>query len=209
MFILALIIKSIFTNNTQKRNYFFSSKLLFIFLLLINNHQIISAHLNEKNETILVYALSGICNVSSCGGNSLCSVDHGLCNLGICECKPGYTTPKEDKIYRCCYEQKSSVTAFFLEAIFLFGAGHFYVGNKTIGITKAIIYFILLVTFFIISFRVCFRKDKFQPGGNFYMRIIRSACLLICGCTFIIWQMVDAVMFCYGGHTDSNGVDLY
>ena len=204
MVILDKITKKIFSSHIHNINFFSPLKTLFIFLLITNIYQIKS----NKNEIIRVYTLYGVCNITV-NESSLCSAEHTeSCSNGICKCKEGYTTPKEDKIYQCCYEQKSAKTAFLLEAFLGFGAGHFYVGDN-VSYIKALIYFILFVVFIITIFRVCFRKDKFQTGGNFYLRILRSACLIICGCTFIIWQMVDSVMFSLRGYKDKNGVELY
>ena len=53
-----------------------------------------------------------------------------------------------------------------------------------------------------------YQKNRFTSDSNIIIKMCRSFCVLACGCTFIIWQMIDSVMFSLGGYSDENGVDL-
>ena len=171
-----------------------------------------SIHISTNMEQkITITSLQGECTLIPCG-DSFCSILGGICeetpNGKICKCKDDFTTPEEDEFYNCCYKQKSSLKAFFLEACLGFGAGHFYVGNKNLGIAKAIIYSILFLSTLIICFRRIFQKNRFDFDSSIIVKICKTFCILACGCTFIIWQMVDSVMFSLGGYTDEKGVKL-
>lgn len=165
---------------------------------------------NEQQE-ITLSLLQGDCNLIPCG-NSFCSTEGGNCedteSGKVCKCKGGFTTPKEDEFYNCCYKQKSSLKAFFLEACLFFGVGHFYIGNTKLGIIKAIVYSILLLSTIIICLRRFYQKNKFVFDSNIIVKMFKTFCVLICGCTFIIWQMIDSVLFSLGGYTDERGVKL-
>ena len=188
--------------------------LLFLQIILIQINYILgkSIHLytNEEQE-ITLSLLQGECTLKPCG-NTFCSNNGGSCENTskgrVCKCKKHFTTPKEDEFYNCCYKQKSGLKAFFLEAIFIFGFGHFYVGNSKLGTIKAIVYAILFLSTIIICCRNLNQKKRFVFDSNIFIKIFKTLCVLVCGCTFIIWQMVDSVMFCLGGYTDENGVQL-
>ena len=147
-----------------------------------------------------------ICQVSECAKTFFCS-NFSSCNISekTCDCDLGYTSKKEDGIVKCCYQQKRRLRAFLLETFITFGAGHYYVGKFKLFIIKLVIYILLILTNVIIVLMGWFKKDKF----NFNLNFIRSACLLLCGCTFIGWQIIDAVLFMLGGYNDVNGVELY
>ena len=89
-----------------------------------------------------------------------------------------------------------------------FGLGHFYVGNKKLGIIKVIVYTILLVPTILIILRRLYQKQRFIFDRNIIIKMFKTLWVLICGCTIIIWQMIDSVLFCLGGYTDNNGVKL-
>lgn len=147
-----------------------------------------------------------ICNVEECANSFFCS-SHSRCdtNESRCDCLLGYTSKKEDGIVKCCYKQKQKLKAFLLETFITFGAGHYYVGKFKLFIIKLVIYILLILTNVIIVLMGWLKKEKF----NFHLNFIRSACLLLCGCTFIGWQTIDAVLFLLGGYKDVNGVELY
>ena len=90
----------------------------------------------------------------------------------------------------------------------MFGFGHFYVGNNKLGIIKDIVYGILFVSTLIIFLRRIYQKNRFVFDSNIFIKMFKTLCILTCGCTFIIWQMIDSVMFCLGGYTDEKGVSL-
>ena len=186
----------------------------FLLIIIIQINQSISKSIfinTDLEKEITISSVQGKCTLVPCG-NSFCSKEGGICEETStgknCKCKSDFTTPKEDEFYSCCYEQKSSLKAFFLEACLGFGAGHFYVGNTRIGIIKAVAYSILLLITFTICFRKFYQKNRFASGSNIIIKMCRSFCVLACGCTCIIWQMIDSVMFSLGGYTDENGVAL-
>jgi len=198
----------------MEKNNILKDIIYFLFIIIIQISQSISKSTlinTNLEQEITISSLQGECTLIPCG-ISFCSKEGGICEESstgkVCKCKSDFTTPEEDELYNCCYEQKSSLKAFFLEACLGFGAGHFYVGNKRIGIIKAIVYSILLLITFMICFRKFYQKKRFSSDSNIIIKMCRSFCVLACGCTFIIWQMIDAVMFSLGGYSDENGVDL-
>ena len=192
-----IVINILFFHILSSQIHFISGKSIHIF--------------TDEEQSITLSLLQGECTLIPCG-NSFCSKIGGNCqntaNGKVCKCKKEFTTPKEDEFYNCCYKQKSGLKAFFLEAIFVFGFGHFYVGNTRLGVTKVIIYAILFLFTLIIFCRRYYQKNKFIFDTNIFVKMFKTLCVLACGCTFIIWQMVDSVMFCLGGYTDKNGVKL-
>ena len=187
-------------------------KQLFLFFLIASLNinltlcKYFHIYTNEKQKLTLSL-LQGECTLIPCG-NSFCSIIGGICEEEICKCKKYYTTPKEDEFYNCCYKQKSAIKAFLLEAILFFGLGHFYVGNNKLGIIKAIVYTILFLFTLVICIRRIYQKNRFVIDSNIFIKMFKTLCVLSCGCTFIIWQMIDSVMFCLGGYTDGKGVKL-
>ena len=192
-----------------------SSKIVLIILFF----HIISVQINfilgksiyistDGEKAITLSLLQGECNLIPCG-DTFCSTKGGKCKNNNCKCNEGFTTPKEDEFYNCCYKQKSWLKAFLLEAFFIFGFGHFYVGNNKLGTTKAIIYAIFFLSTLIIICRRYYQKNRLVFDSNIFVKMFKTLCVLACGCTFIIWQMIDSVMFCLGGYTDKNGVNLY
>lgn len=175
------------------------------FLLLISLSSSSYIPLQFQSKTIQ-YDKNTLCTVSVCGTNFFCS-STSKCNTSnyTCECDPGYTSKEEDGIVKCCYQQKNKLTAFLLETFIGFGAGHYYVGKTSLFATKLIIYVVLIITTLIVVLTSCLKRDKY----NFNLNFIRSVCILLCGCVFVGWQIIDAVLFMLGGYNDSNGVELY
>ena len=161
--------------------------------------------LQTQNRTIQ-YDKDTKCTISECGSSFFCS-SNSKCNESnfTCECNPGYQSKEDDGIVKCCYQQKNKLTAFLLETFIGFGAGHYYVGKKTLFISKLLIYIVLTITTLIVVLTSCLKRDKY----NFNLNFIRSVCILLCGCVFVGWQIIDAVLFMLGGYNDGNGVELY
>ena len=202
-------------NEKSKIRLLTINKILFYLIIIsfiINPVLTKSIHVytNSKQE-ITLSLLQGECTLIPCG-DSFCSINGGICedteSGKVCKCKKDFTTPKEDEFYSCCYKQKSSLIAFILEACLIFGIGHFYVGNKKLGMIKAIVYGIL----FLFSLAICCgrfcRKNKYVSDSSIITKILKIFCILACGCTFVIWQMIDSVMFNIRGYTDERGVEL-
>lgn len=156
-------------------------------------------------------------NVIICD-SSYCSITGGDCiKLSYntsdekeeeCICKQGFKTIEDDYFYKCSYRQKSYRMAFFLEFVVGFGAGHFYIGNKTIGYTKLIIYLVLFIS--LISLTLYKSKiSAIERENSFCFRFIKSLCFLSFGLIYFTWQLIDAVLFCLGEYKDNNEIELY
>ena len=192
------------------------NKKIFFFLIIAIKFTFIltkSIHIfSNSQQEITLSLLQGECTLIPCG-DSFCSINGGNCedtsSGKVCKCKNGFTTPEEDDFYKCCYEQKSALLAFILEALLIFGVGHFYVGNIKLGIIKAIVYAILLSSSLIICLKKLYNKNRFIFNSNVIIKMFKTICILACGCTIIIWQMTDSVLFCLGIYTDHNGIQLY
>lgn len=169
--------------------------------------------IGAEKKTSVVETEYGDCVVSACGTDSFCALgNNGTCveveQTFQCQCKKGFTTSAEDSLYQCCYKQKSSVVAFLLEIFLGFGVGHFYVGNIYFGIVKCVLYCILFISIIII----CIRRFRFKGqdiDNSFLLKLFRTVCFLLCGCTYVAWQMIDSVLFSLGGYNDANGMPLY
>ena len=195
-------------------NLLIKNKKLIFLIITINIYYILSKTIHvysDSEQQITLTLLQGECTLIPCG-NTFCSKRGGRCEETesgkICKCLPGFTTPEEDEFYNCCYKQKSGIKAFFLEACLFFGVGHFYVGNKKLGIIKLIVYSVFFLSMLFICFRRFYQKKRFIFDSNIIIKMFKTLWILASGCTVIIWQMVDSVMFCLGGYTDENGVKL-
>ncbi len=167
---------------------------IFVFCFFI---QFVKSEL--KNSYSIKYSDEITCELTKCG-NQLCS-SNGVCTNNTCVCNPQYTSKNDDGIIKCCYKQKALMTAFYYE-LFGFGIGHKYVGNDSLFIKKLITYVVLLVSvsFFIVY--CCFHKKE-------NVKYFRNLLILIGGFIYIIWQIVDAVLFLSNAYTDNNKVDLF
>ena len=153
----------------------------------------------------------GECLVKYCGEGA-CAINNADCltnetsGLTYCSCRDGFITFPNDDSYECCYEQKSSTTAIFLEMFISFGFGHFYVGNVFIGMIKALVYSILTISCGLILWRI-FRSTGNQ-GKSLIFKFTCTICLLLCSCAYIGWQIIDSILFSIGGYVDKNGAPL-
>ena len=187
-----------------------NKKILFLLIIAIKINFMLtkSIHIYSNSEQeITLSLLQGECTLIPCG-DLFCSINGGRCEDGICKCNNGFITPEEDDFYNCCYQQKSALLAFILEALLIFGIGHFYVGNNKLGIIKAIVYTILFISSLIICLKRIYNKKRFIFNSNIVSKIFKTLCILVCGCTFIIWQITDSVLFCLGIYTDNKGIKL-
>ena len=148
----------------------------------------------------------GVCKVKRCKTLSLCS-SHSTCdeNTGICKCDKGYASKGDDGVVFCCYAQKAKYKAFVYEFLLGFGIGHKYIGNDHIFYIKFFVYVFFVISsigFCVLSF--FFKNDEI----SFSMKFTRTLFFLLCGCTFICWQIIDGVMIMLDGYKDENGVEL-
>ena len=158
-------------------------------------------------QTITIETDYGFCEVSSCN-NVFCAEKGGLCGTESCNCKKGYTSTDETNLVKCCYKQKSALSAFFLEFFVSFGSGHFYIGNMTRGIIKLSIYSFFIILVIVILIKSWLDKKNHNIANNAF-RIFRIVTLISFSFLYVAWQMVDSVMFIMGGYRDKNGIELY
>lgn len=210
-------------NNEEKKKKYICICLFFFFILnvcqLMKGQKINLKYLQEsKNETspFNVETDFGTCSVIHCG-NEVCAVGpNAQCSASNttnnrlnyqCNCNQGYITYKKNEVFQCCYQQKNAITALLIEFFLGFGAGHFYIGNIFIGSLKAVVYSIFYLSGSIILVKII--KQNENEGRPFLLKFTSSICLMLCSCTYIIWQIVDSILFSIGGYTDGNGANLY
>jgi hypothetical protein len=173
---------------------------------------------NEQNTNNKNYTTKEVttnygdkCIVRPCG-DLVCADDpNAECQLvegkETCVCKDGFITFNEDSPLRCCYKQKNGLLAILLEFIVSFGIGHFYVGNYLMGSIKAVIYFIFGVSALITLIGMITNKKRNERP--FLLKVFSNVCMLSCCCIYIVWQIVDLILFNLSIHKDGNGANLY
>lgn len=173
-----------------------SSKVIFLRSLQTSNEDQCTTNLTSK----------------SCGTDN-CNVIGGNCVNSLCVCKSGYITrttlisKNNAPQIKCCYQQKSQLTAFLLEFIFSFGFGHFYRGDNLVGCLK----FFLYLGLYIVDGYLLYYKKKQVENENFSMKVD----LLVYSVTifvflfWIIWQVYDCVQFGSNSYKDQNGEPLF
>ena len=130
-----------------------------------------------------------------------------------CKCIKGYTNLNEDAEVKCCYKQKKQLTAFILEMIFSLGVGHFYRGHTFFGLLKMItISFIELLM--IVYSCIVYNGEHLRKGGReekakWSIFNLVGTIFMFLGCfAFLLWQIIDAVMFGLNLYKDENGIEL-
>ena len=80
-----------------------------------------------------------------------------------CICNIGYSSYDVDVGYgtttKCCYKQKSQLTAFLLEVFIGFGAGNFYLGNYYMGVIRIIVQVSVCFLLFCTAYFACNREE--------------------------------------------------
>lgn len=129
-----------------------------------------------------------------------CFYPNGRCiNNTTCGCTREYASFKVDgevSDHYCAYERKKQLVSFMLEFFFPFGVGHFYSGRVLIGILKLIVCFSQCI---FAGLGVCFAKDA---------GMVLVILLLIFGCVYIVWELVDIILIALNIYKDGNGVPL-
>ena len=183
-------------------------------ILLVQDLQII-ASLSQEETYMIFPVMQGTCRVSKCG-HEFCG-ETGTCinetsafDSGKCYCHEGYTSPLEDSYYKCCYEQKSSKTAMFLEMFLLMGVGHYYAERLTYFKIKFSVYmtFVLILVIMLIVRCLKLRRKKYAPLPFLYKQF-QTVSILTIGSVFIIWQIADVLMFGMKWYVDGHGIELY
>ena len=157
-------------------------------------------HFNCKIDYKINYIDNQICELTKCG-NFLCS-SKSKCENGVCICNKHYTSNKDDGIIKCCYEQKSLLLSFYIETIIGFGIGHLLAGKMYLFYLKGSIYLVLLIIISSLTIYCCLHKKE-------NIKYLRNLFIFIGGMTFIIWQMIDGVLYISHFYKDKNDVDLY
>ena len=131
-----------------------------------------------------------------------CPSKFGECLNDVCLCGPGYTTIESSinkadsqNFQFCNYAYKYNEYAAYYEALFPFGAGHFYTERYLHAILK------FLLFWFVSLNRIIFHKTiKLYPiieWLNNYMLWVFAICYL-----------TDYLGFSYNYYKDGNGVTL-
>lgn len=220
-----------------------SSSMIYIALIITSFFVTISLE-----DDVIPCLIAQECNsLSSSGNNSkiLCS-QHSKCFYDLfdyivenqdefltCVCDPGFIDRKKDEEsdsnrVRCCYQQKNQFTAFILEVIPGFGAGHLYIGNKSRFLCKCIIICCLLLGVIVINVFLWCKKAKDSnllntenannnsqkkdfsvnnPKIKTYEMILNNLIILFFGIIFI-WQFIDAILFGVNYYHDNNDMTL-
>ena len=182
---------------------------------------------NNFKNIVNCEATSYCDNMEPCSSNGICYVDifsyYNVTNTNrnsSCICNVGWISVDSYDV-KCCYKQKQQAIAFLLEFIFGFVAGHWYVGNKTMGIIKTIFSSTLCTVICCTSFFMLYKltdyesksvDDKKYENSNFVKeknRNIFPVLLLVCSIVFyFIWQFIDVILFGINHYTDGNGKQL-
>lgn len=132
-------------------------------------------------------------------------------NAVECKCIRGYTNLSEEAEVKCCYKQKKQLTAFVLEMIFSLGVGHFYSGHTFLGVFKMITISLIELSMIVYSC-IIYNEDHLRKGNkNTKWSIFHliGTIFMFLGCfVFLLWQIVDAVMFGLNLYKDENGIEL-
>jgi hypothetical protein len=189
-----------------------------------NSNKIIK---NNFKNIINCKATSYCDNMEACSSNGICYVDifsyYNVTNTNrntSCICNVGWISVEGYDV-SCCYQQKQQAIAFLLEFIFGFGAGHWYVGNKTRGLIKTIFSSTLCAVICATSFFMLYKladyesislDEKKYESSNVIKKKNRNIVpvLLMVGSIicYFIWQLIDVVLFGINHYTDGNGQQL-
>ena len=178
-----------------------------IILLTVLFHLTTSNYLRitSSSSSIIDY-FDGKCSIVKCGTSVCATSPNGECVNDTCICNKGYTSKEDDYPVTCCYKQKKLVTALCLEIFLSFGFGHLYRGDKIVAFIKMAVYLILTISLSVLMYESYKLRGHYK---GFWFTTARSACLLICSCTYIGWQITDILIYGLNGYKDGKGVDLY
>ena len=151
--------------------------LLIIFQISTSNY----LRITSSSSSIIDY-LDGKCSIVKCGTSVCATSPNGECVNDTCTCNKGYTSQNNDYPIECCYKQKKFSTALCLEIFLSFGFGHLYRGDKIVAFTKMSVYLILTIFLSVLMYGSYKRRGNYK---GFWFSTVRSACLLVCSCTYI------------------------
>lgn len=130
-----------------------------------------------------------------------------------CKCIKGYTNLTENDEVKCCYKQKKQLTAFILEMLLSLGIGHFYIGNTFLGYIKLItissIELLMIVYSCVIYNGDHLRKIGREGEDKWSIFHLIGTIFMFFGCfVFLLWQIIDVIMFGLNLYKDENGIEL-
>ena len=139
--------------------------IIFFILIFEILYNIIKSDTIEKCEVVnycgnIPCSMHGYCDFDFLGKN-VDSLIKSITNNISCKCYPGYSSYDienlhlKDRTVYCCYEQKSHLTAFYLEFFLGFGIGHFYISNIKSGLIKFFLEFFLYTFLIFMSYFSC------------------------------------------------------
>jgi TM2 domain-containing membrane protein YozV len=144
------------------------------------------------------------CNSDSdCSYNGQCSYDKKFCI-----CNPYYTTNPEDNKKQCNYEQKSRLTAFFLE-LFICGTGQMYLGNISSGIPQFLFTYCFGIISFIAGLGFCSCDKENDKIGNWVTTKRGGLIIFSIVMCFLGWSIADAIKIALGVINDSKNVPTF
>jgi hypothetical protein len=193
-FLLSIILNAFVSSNFQGK------------MMKFNDHK-------RHNQIVqgLFYEIDtkfGKCMVGNCW-NMLCAgPPKGNCVNINCECSKGYYTYPSNSMSKCCYEQKSQLITFLLEALIGFGVGHIYAMNYSIGIIKLVTYSVLFLFLFTTFCYRFFRTEKIGYENYIMLKFASILSMMMCFCTYTVWQCIDILLIGTNFYVDGNGAPL-
>jgi hypothetical protein len=193
---------------------FFLLLLVIFYFTLIQNKRLLQSSSKSDAQIILddlYYGNNNPYNSSPNDGDSICDFyicenGHGYCitinNNSICLCHPDYDTYPSNNILRCNYKKKSQIISFLLELFFVYGIGHFYIGNYKYAICKLLCFLFSYCLFIILK-----NNNKINQDENTYSLLICIIASIFC-IGMITWQLFDLLLFGLNKHLDENGISL-
>ena len=150
----------------------------------------------------------GICKVQNCW-DTICAVDpQGKCDSYSCICNEGYYTYPVNAMAQCCYKQKSQLIVFLLEVFISFGIGHIYASNYNMGMTKLVTYSSICFLFYAAFIYRVWKDEKLGEENSIIIKFTNILSVLMCFCTYNIWQCIDILLIGTNYYVDGNGAPL-
>ena len=136
--------------------------------------------------------------------NKECIQPTGICiNTNICQCSKGYADVplfSENNKLNCQYKQKFQIVAFILEFFSFCGLGHLYTHRIIIFFLKFMIFLIVLLVRYNYNFYKNEKKSLIKTISQINYYIFLSA--------FILYHLLDSMMFYLNKYTDGYGVPM-
>ncbi len=132
-----------------------------------------------------------------------CNAERGVCYMNTCYCFNGFTSLKGRDAY-CDYKMKNHYVALLLEFFFPFGAGHFYAENYLLGSLK--LAFVLFLIISICLFYNYFTGDVSNIKTNKLIYLINT--FLFCLAVYLVWNLVDLLLFGLNIYKDGNNINM-